>query len=484
MKPSTGLGLFFSLALALTGAAEAAAPPQAKAAPVPAAAVQVSTSGFARVVALAAPSIVSITANRRGWTAAPGPALSPLPGLPDDGSKKPGEGDALLVPPGPSLGSGVIVSSDGFIVTNSHVIDGSDEIRVALSSGTELPAKIVGKDTKTDIAVIRVDARNLPPATFGDSSKNSIGDVVLALGNPFGLGQTVTMGIISATGRGNIGLEDFEDFIQTDAAINPGNSGGALVNAEGAVIGINTAILSRNGGNQGIGFAVPSNLVRQVMTDLIKNGRVPRGYLGVTVQDLTPALAKQFGVEPPGALVSDVVKDGPGAAAGLKSGDVISTFDGKPVRDSRTLRLQAGQTPPERQVELTVRRGAKTVKAQVTLREIKETPAQSSLTAAAKAPPPRAMAGAILEDMTAEDKTKLEIPGEVRGALVTAIERGSPAYESGLRPGDVVQEVDRRPIASAHEAWEAVRGARDSDLLLRVWESGTSHYLVVKLRDG
>ena len=466
------------LAAGRAGAEPAAAP--AKAAPL---AVQVSSPTFARVVAFAAPSIVSITATRHGWSAA-SPAQAPaLPQPPEEQLKRFFGGDqdqGGVTPPGPSLGSGVIVSSDGFIVTNSHVVDGAEDIKVVLAGGAELTGRLVGKDPKTDIAVIRVPATGLPAAVFADSTKMAIGDVVLAVGNPFGLGQTVTMGIISATGRGNIGLEDYEDFIQTDAAINPGNSGGALVNVDGQVIGINTAILSRSGGNQGIGFAVPSNLTRQVMTSLIRDGRVPRGYLGVTVQDVTPALAKQFGVEPQGALISDVVKDGPGAAGGLRAGDVIVGFDGHAVRDSRTLRLQAGQTPPDRAVPMQVRRKGKTVAARVTMREIEdEAPAPAP---AGSAAPPRALAGAVLEDMTSEHHAKLEIPGEVRGALVTAIERGSPAYESGLRPGDVVEEVDRRPVASAHEAWDAVRGARSPDLLLRVWEGGTSHYLVVKLR--
>jgi serine protease Do len=449
-------------------------------APARAAEVLVSSPTFSRVVAFAAPSIVSITATRRGWSGGQPGAQPAVPQTPEEQLHHFfGDGDQNLAPQGPSLGSGVIVSSDGLIVTNSHVIEGAEDIKVVLSSGTELPAKVVGRDPKTDIAVIKVDARGLPAAIFADSSKMSIGDVVLALGNPFGLGQTVTMGIISATGRGNIGLEDYEDFIQTDAAINPGNSGGALVNTDGQVLGINTAILSRNGGNQGIGFAVPSNLAHQVMLSLIQNGRVPRGYLGVTVQDVTPALAKQFGVDPLGALVSDVVKDGPGAAGGLRAGDVIVGFAGHPVHDSRTLRLQAGQTPPDLAVPVQLRRQGKIVAAEVTMREIQDGVAAPAIAATA---PPRALAGAVLEDITADFHAKLEIPGEVRGALVTAIERGSPAYDSGLRPGDVVQEVDRRPVASAHEAWKAVSGARSPDLLLRVWEGGTSHYLVIKLR--
>ncbi len=484
----TILASLAALTLTFTGASAAsaqilaAAPVVASTAPVAGAAVQpvqVSSPTFASVVSIVAPSIVSVTANRRHWTAAPAPpggkALPEAPGKGQGGQDESGE--TPLLPPGPSLGSGVIVSSDGYIVTNSHVIDGADEIKVSLSSGAEMQARVVGKDSKTDIAVIKIDHPNLTPALFADSSKASIGDVVLALGYPFGIGQTVTMGIISATGRGNIGLEDYEDFLQTDAAINPGNSGGALVNAQGQVVGINTAILSRDGGNQGIGFAVPANLAKNVMSSLIAQGRVIRGFLGLTAQDVTPDLAKQFGVESQGALISDVVAGGPAASAGVKPGDVIVAFDGHPVPDSRTLRLQSGQTPPGRPVPVKVRRGSKTMAMKITMREIQprveELPTSASIS--------HSFAGAVLEDLTPEMHGKLEVPAEVRGALVTAIERGSPAFDSGLRPGDVVTEVARRPVASAGDVWRVARRATGTALLLRVWEGGTSHYVVVDL---
>jgi len=452
-------GLAASL-LSLSGAGAAAQAPSI--------AIKTSTPTFAGVVAAVAPSIVSVTANRRHWSAAP---ASPTAGKPSEGEETP------LLPPGPSLGSGVIVSSDGFIVTNSHVIDGADEIKVSLSSGVDVQASVVGKDPKTDIAVIKVPRAGLKPAAFADSSKASIGDVVLALGYPFGIGQTVTMGIISATGRGNIGLEDYEDFLQTDAAINPGNSGGALVNAQGQVVGINTAILSRDGGNQGIGFAVPSNLARQVMGSLISRGRVVRGYLGLTAQDLTPDLARQFEASGSGgALVSDVIPGGPAAKAGLRPGDVLLDFDGHAVADSRALRLQAGQTAPDRPVPLTLQRAGKIVRTKVTLREIKPEPEQEPGAAV------ESLAGAVLEDLTPEMHGKLDVPGDVRGALVTAIERGSPAFDSGLRPGDVVTEVGRRPVASAGDVWRTARRVPGTSLLLRVWQGGTSHYVVIDMR--
>src|SRR5438477_6125431 len=271
-----------------------------------------------------------------------------------------------------SLGSGVIVTKDGYILTNNHVVDGADEIKVARDKDKkQFTAKVVGRDPKTDIAVLKIDARDLPFITFADSDKLEVGDVVLALGKPFGIGQTVTMGIVSATGRGGMGIEDYEDFIQTDAAINPGNSGGALVDAEGRLIGLNTAILSRSGGNQGIGFAIPANLARDVMEGLIKDGHVTRGYLGVMIQDVTPSLAKEFKLKEngAGALVSDVTADSPAEKAGLKSGDVIVEFDGKKVTDSRHLKREVARVHPGQTIPVKVLRDGSNKTLQVAVRE-------------------------------------------------------------------------------------------------------------------
>jgi serine protease Do len=233
------------------------------------------------------------------------------------------------------VGSGVIVTKDGYILTNNHVVESATDVKVALDDGREFSAKVIGRDPQTDIAVLKIDAHGLPFLTLADSDKIEVGDVVLAIGNPFGIGQTVTTGIVSAKGRATLGL-DYEDFIQTDAAINPGNSGGALVDTDGRLIGINTAILSESGGNQGIGFAVPTNLARWVMDGLMQNGRVERGFLGVNIQDLTPDLAKEFKLDhATGALVSEVTPQSPADKAGLKGGDVIVQFNGKPVTDSR-----------------------------------------------------------------------------------------------------------------------------------------------------
>ncbi|HXG65956.1 MAG TPA: Do family serine endopeptidase, partial [Blastocatellia bacterium] len=247
-----------------------------------------------------------------------------------------------------SLGSGVTVSPQGYILTNNHVIEGASEISVVLSDKREFKARIIGADPRIDIAVLKVEATNLPAITLGDASKVQVGDVELAIGNPFGLGQTVTMGIVSATGRGNLGIEDYEDFIQTDAAINPGNSGGALINLRGELIGINTAILSDGGqGNVGIGFAVPINMARNAMEQILKNGKVIRGYLGISIQEVTPAIAKAFGLEGPrGALVGDVAQGSPAQRAGIVRGDIILEINGEPVSDSRALRLKIGDMAP------------------------------------------------------------------------------------------------------------------------------------------
>src|SRR5262249_35782526 len=260
-----------------------------------------------------------------------------------------------------ALGSGVIVSPEGYILTNNHVVDGANEVIVTLHDKREMKARVIGTDPRTDIAVLKIDRSNFPALTLADSSKVEIGDVVLAIGNPFGVGQTVTAGIVSATGRGGLGIEQVEDFIQTDAPINPGNSGGALVDDEGHLIGINTAIIAGNsGGNQGIGFAVPINLARHDMDQIIAHGKVERGYLGILPQDVTPAMAKAFNARVEGALVGDVTANSPASRAGLQQGDIILAVNGEQVNDANQLRLKIGQINPTAKVDLKVLREGKT----------------------------------------------------------------------------------------------------------------------------
>jgi len=379
-----------------------------------------------------------------------------------------------------SLGSGVIITKDGYILTNNHVVDGADEVKVALlDEKRDYTAKLVGRDPQTDLAVLKIDAKNLPPITMADSDKTEVGDVVLAIGNPFGIGQTVTMGIVSATQRGGMGIEVYEDFIQTDAAINPGNSGGALVDTEGRLVGINTAILSRSGGNQGVGFAVPANLARHVMDQILKKGRVERGYLGVSIQDLSPELAKEFDVpKGEGALVGGVTDGSAASEAGLQSGDVIIEFNGKPVEDSRSLRLMVGQTSPGAKVPLKVLRDRKEKTFTVTLKEMPD-----KLLAGEPGAVPggdtEALRGVTVTDIDAAARRQFNLPGGLSGALVANIDADSAAFAAGLRQGDVIQEINRKPIRNAEDAVAATKNPASKRTLLRVWSRGGSRYLVV-----
>ena len=375
------------------------------------------------------------------------------------------------------VGSGVIVTKDGYILTNNHVVDGADEVKVALQDGREFAAKVIGRDPKSDVAVIKIDAKDLPAMAMADSDKVEVGDVVLAIGNPFGIGQTVTTGIVSAKDRGNMGL-DYEDFIQTDAAINPGNSGGALVDADGRLIGINTMILSRTGGNQGIGFAIPINLAHDVMGSLVKDGHVTRGYLGVMIQDLTPALAAEFKVkETGGALVGDVTPEGPAEKAGLKSGDLIVEYNSKKVTDSRHLKLDVARTTPGETVAVKVLRDGATKTLNV---HVKEMPGAEKLAKAdSKAKDTGTLNGVGVADLDNNTRQQFEVPEKVQGAIVTQVEPDSAAAEAGLKPGDVILEINRKPVKTAEQAVQMTESASDKTTLLRVWRAGGSHFMVV-----
>jgi serine protease Do len=377
------------------------------------------------------------------------------------------------------LGSGVIITKDGYILTNNHVVDGADEVKVMLANEKkEHVAKIVGRDPKTDVAVLKIEGESFPFVTFGDSDQLEVGDVVLAVGNPFGVGQTVTMGIVSATGRNNIGIEDYEDFIQTDAAINPGNSGGALVDIEGRLVGINTAILSPSGGNMGVGFAVPVSLARSIMERLLQDGKVVRGYLGVSIQDVTPDLAKEFKVpETGGALVGGVTDDSAAAEAGTKSGDIIIDINGKPVKDSRTLRLTVSSIAPGTKIDVKVLRDGKERSFKVTLREM-----PANLESASVSPEvgnEDALDGVVVSDLDSKARNQLKLPSDLKGAVITSIDNSSAAYEVGLREGDVILEINRKTVSNAEEAVQATKGLKNKRVLVRVWSNGGSRYLVV-----
>lgn len=391
-----------------------------------------------------------------------------------------------------SLGSGVIVDGTGLIVTNNHVVEGADEIKVALADRREFPAKLMFTDKQLDLALLKVETGGtaLPVVPLGDSDSAEVGDVVIAIGNPFGVGQTVTMGIVGGLGRavpGAAGALEYEDFIQTDAAINPGNSGGALIDVEGRLVGINTAIVSRGGGNNGVGFAVPVNLARTVMESLVEHGRVVRGFLGVNIQDVTPSLAAEFGLqEPTGALVAEVTPKGPADKAGLKSGDVVTKFDGRDVRDSRHLKVMVGQTPPSREVRIELLRDGKKREMEIAL---KERDADQELSSNRRGGSRSegdvgGLQGVVVGDLTDPVRQRLEIPENVTGALVTQLDPESRAAESGLRQGDVIREINRRPVKDAESAIDAVQGLENARILLKVWRQGGTLFVVVDETHG
>lgn len=377
------------------------------------------------------------------------------------------------------LGSGVIVTPDGYILTNNHVVDHASDVKVSLQDGREFTAKVIGTDPKTDLAVIKIDASNLPAVQVADSDQAEVGDAVLAIGNPFGIGQTVTTGIVSATGRSALGL-DYEDFIQTDAAINPGNSGGALVDVQGRLIGINTAILSRSGGNQGIGFAIPSNLARDVMESLIADGKVTRGYLGVMIQDLNPTLAKKFNAEgKSGALVGDVNAKSPAEKAGLEAGDVITEFAGKAVNDSRHLKLQVARVRPGQQVDVKLLRDGKEKALTVSVGELPNSDKLAKNSRDSKADDNGTLNGVAVDELTRQFRNQLNIPGNVQGALITGVDPNSAAYGAGLREGDVILEINRERVSSAADAVKLTENAKDKTTLVKVWSHGGQRFVVV-----
>jgi serine protease Do len=383
-----------------------------------------------------------------------------------------------------ALGSGVIISPEGYILTNNHVVDGATSVVVTLHDKREFKARVIGTDSRTDIAVIKIDGANFPALTLGDSSKVEVGDIVLAIGNPFGVGQTVTSGIVSATGRGGLGIEQVEDFIQTDAAINPGNSGGALVDDEGHLIGINTAILAGNsGGNQGIGFAVPINMARSDMDQIIAHGKVEHGYIGILPQDVTPALAKAFNAkDTSGALVGQVTADSPAARAELKRGDIIVAINGEPVNDANQLRMKIGMMAPNSTATLKVMRNGQAQNVSITLGEYPSKEERASLDNHGRnsSGADKSLDGVSVENITPETAQDLKRPASTPGVVVSEVNPSSRAADAGLKPGDVIQQVNHQAVANVRDFSAAMgKSGKDDSVLLLVDRDGNTLFLAV-----
>jgi len=388
-----------------------------------------------------------------------------------------------MQPPGPqkrqSLGSGFVVSKDGYILTNNHVVDGADEITVRFSDQRELKAKLIGKDKETDIAVIKVNAKDLSVLELGDSDLMKVGDWVVAIGSPFGLEQTVTQGIISAKGR-NIGAGAYDDFLQTDAAINPGNSGGPLVDLQGRVIGINTAITSRSGGYEGVGFAIPINMASKIYEDITGKGKVVRGWLGVGLQELTPELSKHFKTKE-GVLVAQVFKGGPAEKGGMQQGDVILEFDGKKVKGYRALQGMVAGTPVGREIKIKVKRSGSDKELKVKMGDREKQMANASVP---EPEPEKAGAlGITASDITNEIRNQYGIRSE-SGALVIEVAGGSLADEAGITRGDIIHEMNGIRIRSAKDFNEAAAKTvkRGEETVLLIERANTMIYLAFTVR--
>jgi serine protease Do len=430
---------------------------------------------MAEIAKVAMPAVVNI-ATVKTEKAAEGPRNPLL----DDPFFRRFFGDRFRHPDTPrerkssSLGSGVIVSPDGYILTNNHVIRNADKIQVLLSDKRQFTGKIIGSDPKTDLSVIKIDADNLSYLNLGDSDNLKIGELVLAIGNPYGLNQTITMGIVSAVGRANVGIADYEDFIQTDAAINPGNSGGALVNVRGELVGVNTAIFSTSGGYQGIGFAIPSNMAEAVLDSLITKGKVIRGWLGVSIQGITPELAQQFGLKKDyGTLVADVIENSPAEKGGFMRGDVIIELDGKEVDEPYNMRNMVASTNPGEDVTFKVIRNGRVVSLQVTIgelpSEVQKTPTEFQ----------NALNGISVQNLNPDIYRQLNLPEKIRGVVVTDIESDSSAA-SALVPGDVILEINRKAISSLEDYESIVSSIKpEQDVLLLVYRRGSTIFVTI-----
>ncbi len=379
-----------------------------------------------------------------------------------------------------NLGSGFIVTPDGYILTNNHVIDGAEDILVKLSDNREYKGKVVGLDSRTDVALIKINEKGLPSIPWGNSEQVRVGEMVLAVGNPFGLSQTITMGIVSALGRTGMGIADYEDFIQTDAAINPGNSGGPLVNIRGEVIGINTAIFSTSGGYQGLGFAIPANMAKNVMDSILNQGKVVRGWLGVQIQPLTPELAKQFNLKSEsGVLLVDTAEGGPAEKAGLKHGDAIMEYDGKKITDPFHFKNMVAMTKPGTAVQMKIIRDGIPLTAKVVIGELPIEP-QTITTAEF----PNVLKGVSVQELTDDYLKKLNITKKIKGVIITDIDEDSPALGT-LAKGDIILEVNRKPVPTIKEYNAVVSSIeKNQDVLLLVIKGGVVQYITAPAAGG
>jgi len=446
---------------------------------------------FAPLVKKALPAVVNVESIVRSTQTRSSRRQLPQglpPGLEDFFGQFGGGGGQFGDPQEPKrgggIGSGVIVTKDGYILTNNHVVEGATQVKISTNDRREFDAKVVGTDPHSDIAVLKINATGLSVLPISDSTRAQVGDLALAIGDPFGIGQTVTMGIISATGRAGLTAGNYEDFIQTDAAINPGNSGGALVNTNGELIGINTAIISRSGGNQGIGFAIPINMAREVMDQLVSKGKVTRGYMGAGVQDITPDLARAFKM--PSASGSAITRIEPGSPAekgGLKAGDVVTAVNGEPVYDANGLRLRISRTAPGSTVKLAVVRPEGKTDLNVTLGTLPDNKggaAGSGDEKESEGTGSATLQGLSITDLTSDIAGELQVPQGTKGVVVSKVEPGSAAAEAGLKRGDVISQVNRKPVTSSSTFEQAVRSSGDGPVLLLVNRGGGSLFVVIQ----
>jgi serine protease Do len=474
------LGL--ALVISMSACKARASNPALNFAPVPDAAPQ---NSFADIVSKVSPAVITIRADKRVRTPQQFP-FSDDPffrGLFGNRGQQPPQEELRQ-----ALGSGVIVSADGYILTNHHVIDGAENIKIDMNDGRTMDAKLIGSDAPSDLALLKVEASGLTFMTPGDSDKVRVGDVALAIGNPLGIGQTVTMGIISAKGRstGGTGSGSFEDFLQTDAPINHGNSGGALVNTIGELIGINSQILpGETGGNIGIGFAIPSNMARTVMDQLVKNGKVRRGQLGITVSRVTSDLATSLGMSEAKGVIVNSVRAGSGAErAGIRQGDVITAINDTPVSDSNAFRNRVASNAPGTEVTLTVQRDNREQKIRATLGELTEETARSD-NQNEGGPNQRGGGGKLgisVVPLTPDIAEELKLKPGTTGVVVDAVDPAGPAVEAGIRRGDVIQEVNRQPVRSADELRAAIEKSGTKPALLLLNRGGEPIFLAVRPR--